>query len=190
MPAWSVSVTPLLLMWNLPDVTRDFRDRHDAGHRLAAHPHLAHLLEQAAPWTIAAVMPGGAAGAAVVAQHWSLPIIPVTRVASQQDPESVDFTCDGDPGTHVLLIDDGVETGTAARAASQALRAAGAHHIVLAVPVCSHQAEADLAGVVDEVIAVVRPLARRALTWHYDDLGPVDDAVARALLAGGGSADR
>ena len=188
MPVWSALVTPLLPMWNLPDVMRDFRDRHDAGHRLAVHPQLTHLMEQAQPWTIAAVMPGGVPVAVVVGEHWSRPVIPLTRVASQT--ESVEFLCDGDPGTHVLVIDDGVETGTAARAAAHALRTAGAQHIVLAVPVCSHQAGADLVGIVDDVIAIVRPWARRALTWHYDDLGPVDDAVARALLAGGGSADR
>ena len=64
--------------------------------------------------------------------------------------------------------DDGVETGTAARAVATALREAGAVRVVLAVPVCPREVEAGLASRFDAVVAVTRPLARRSLRWHYD----------------------
>jgi predicted phosphoribosyltransferase len=71
-------------------------------------------------------------------------------------------------GRRVLVIDDGVETGTAARAVVAALREAGASYVALAVPVCPREAEADLLRRYDDVIAVTKPLARRSLRWHYD----------------------
>jgi len=70
-------------------------------------------------------------------------------------------------GREVVVIDDGVETGTAARAIAQALREGRPARLVLAVPVCPRQESASLALIYDEVIAVVQPLARRSLRWHY-----------------------
>ena len=71
-------------------------------------------------------------------------------------------------GRDVVVIDDGVETGTAAMVAGAALRAAGATGLVLAVPVCPRDSEAALRMRYDDVIAVTRPLVRRSLRWHYD----------------------
>lgn len=75
-------------------------------------------------------------------------------------------------GRSVLVVDRGVETGGSAVLAAQALRAAGATRLVLAVPVCPRQSEAQLARIFDEIIAVQRPLARRSLQWHY--LAPLE----------------
>jgi predicted phosphoribosyltransferase len=41
---------------------------------------------------------------------------------------------------------------------------------------------AGLAHLYDEIIAVDRPLGRRALAWHYDDFDTIDDATATRLL--------
>jgi len=71
-------------------------------------------------------------------------------------------------GRRVLVIDEGVVTGTAARAVAAALREAGAAYVALAVPVCPREAEADLRRRYDDVIAVTKPLVRRSLRWHYD----------------------
>lgn len=68
----------------------------------------------------------------------------------------------------VVVVDDGVETGTAARAVAAALREAGARRVVLAVPVCPREVEADLRRRFDDVVAVDRPLVRRSLRWHYE----------------------
>lgn len=99
---------------------------------------------------------------------------------------------DGDPrvteipdvaGRHCIVVDDGVETGTAARLVGIALREAGAAHLVLAVPVCPRQAEAGLQHVYDEIVAVDRPMGRRDLRWHYETFDTIDEAEARRRLA-------
>jgi len=82
----------------------------------------------------------------------------------------------------VMVIDDGVETGSVARAAAIALRELKPRRLVLAVPVCSREAMAGLARLYDEIIAVDRPLGRRALAWHYDDFDTIDEAAATRLL--------
>ena len=85
-------------------------------------------------------------------------------------------------GRVVIVIDDGVETGTVARTVVGPIRAAGAERVILAVPVCSREVLAQLGLMYDEVIAVTKPLARRALAWHFDDFDTIDDETAQALL--------
>ncbi len=94
----------------------------------------------------------------------------VTSVATRRTDDGVQVDLDGLDvgGRRVVVIDDGVETGTAALAAGAALRAAGASHVVLAVPVCPREAETHLRRSYDDVIAVTRPLVRRSLHWHYE----------------------
>ena len=82
-----------------------------------------------------------------------------------------------------VVIDDGVETGTAAMAVALALKPIGIKHLVLAVPVCPREASAQLAMVYDEIIAARQPMARRALHWHFQDFDTIDDASARRMLA-------
>lgn len=89
-------------------------------------------------------------------------------------------------GRTVIVIDDGVETGTVARCVIAAMRAGGAARVILAVPVCSREVLAPLALMYDDVIAVVKPLARRSLAWHFDDFDTIDDARAHAVLAAQG----
>jgi len=57
-------------------------------------------------------------------------------------------------GRVVIIVDDGIATGSTARAACQVARAHGASYIVLAVPVAPQRWEQDLAGVADEYICV------------------------------------
>jgi len=72
-------------------------------------------------------------------------------------------------GQVAVVVDDGVETGTAARAIGAALQDLGPARRILAVPVCPHEALATLNLVYDEVIAIERPLVRRSLRWHFAD---------------------
>lgn len=74
---------------------------------------------------------------------------------------------DGLAGRAVVVVDEGVETGTTALGVVAALREAGVVEAVLAVPVCPREVEARLGRAYDRVVAVVRPLARRSLDWHY-----------------------
>lgn len=86
-------------------------------------------------------------------------------------------------GRIVLVVDDGVETGTLARAAVTALRPLGPTRLVLAVPVCSREAMAHLSLQYDDVVAVQVPLGRRALDWHFEDFDRIDADAAERLLA-------
>jgi predicted phosphoribosyltransferase len=85
-------------------------------------------------------------------------------------------------GRTVIVIDDGVETGTVARAAGAELRATGVAGLVLAVPVCPREAMADLEHRYDLIVSVVQPLVRRDLAWHYADFDTIDEAEALRLL--------
>ena len=139
-----------------------FADLSDAGRQLA------ELLtpDVVADAVVLAVPPDGVTVAAAVATALGLEVAPLLTTRDD-DGVSVDVPVDV-AGRRVIVVDDGVETGTAARAVGAALRQAGAAYVVLAVPVCPREAEADLRHRYDEVIAVTRPLVRRSLRWHYD----------------------
>jgi len=139
-----------------------FADLSDAGRQLA------ELLtpDVVADAVVLAVPPDGVVVAAAVASALGLEVAPLLTTRDD-DGVSVDVPVDV-AGRRVIVVDDGVETGTAARAVVAALRQAGAAYVVLAVPVCPREAEADLRHRYDEVIAVTRPLVRRSLRWHYD----------------------
>ena len=139
-----------------------FADLADGGRQLA------ELLspEVVAGAVLLAVPPGGVTVGDAVAAALGLEVVPLLTTRDD-DGVSVEVPVDV-TGRRVVVLDDGVETGTAARAVVAALRQAGASFVVLAVPICPREAEADLRHRYDEVIAVTRPLVRRSLRWHYD----------------------
>ena len=139
-----------------------FVDLADGGRQLAALIP-AELVEDC---VLVGVPPGGVAVGAALGEVLGLPL--ETLVVTITDHGvTVDVPVELS-GCRVLVVDDGVETGTAARAVVTALRAAGAAYVALAVPVCPREAEADLRRRYDDVIAVTTPLVRRSLRWHYD----------------------
>lgn len=139
-----------------------FADLADGGR------HLAAILpgDLVASALLVAVPPGGVPVGAAVGEVLGLAVMPL-GVTRDDDGVRVQVTLDV-AGRDVVVVDDGVETGTAARAVALALREAGAARVVLAVPVCPREAEADLRRVYDDVLAVDRPLVRRSLRWHYE----------------------
>jgi predicted phosphoribosyltransferase len=140
-----------------------FVDLADGGRRLAAILPDA-LVERSLLVCIGA---GGQVTGAAVAEALGVEVVPVpTR--RDDDGVHVDLSGVDVEGRYVLVIDDGVETGTAAMVAGGAIRESGAVGLVLAVPVCPRDSEASLRMRYDDVIAVTRPLARRSLRWHYD----------------------
>lgn len=85
-------------------------------------------------------------------------------------------------GREVVLVDDGLATGSTMRAAVAAVRRQAPTRVVVAVPVGSASACAALAGEVDEVVCLVTPERFRAVGQAYQDFAPTsDDAVRRAL---------
>lgn len=85
-------------------------------------------------------------------------------------------------GKEVIIVDDGVATGSTAIAAVRLARAKGAERVVLAVPIGSPRAIDDLEAEADEVICLQAPTAFRAVGQFYDDFGQVSDREAMEYL--------
>jgi len=85
-------------------------------------------------------------------------------------------------GRIAILIDDGIATGSTARAACQVARAQGAARVVLGVPVAPPSAEAALADDVDELICLDTPARFHAIGEWYEDFSQTGDEEVVSLL--------
>ncbi|WP_405390781.1 phosphoribosyltransferase [Streptomyces sp. NBC_01102] len=93
-------------------------------------------------------------------------------------------------GRAVVVVDDGIATGATARAACRVVRALGAAHVVLAVPVASPDVVERLRADVDEVVCLSTPSLFSAVGEWYRDFSQTSDEEVVALLArapGGGA---
>ena len=88
-------------------------------------------------------------------------------------------------GRTALVVDDGVATGSTARAACRVARAQGAARVVLAVPVCRRDVAGALGDVVDEVVCLVAPEGFSAVGQFYADFRPTSDREVVELLRRG-----
>ena len=86
-------------------------------------------------------------------------------------------------GRTVILVDDGLATGSTMRAAARALAMKEPAKIVVAVPIASSDTCEALAREVDEVVCAVTPEPFYAVGLWYDDFDQTTDADVRALLA-------
>lgn len=87
-------------------------------------------------------------------------------------------------GRTVVVVDDGVATGSTMRAAVAALRAQRAGRIVVAVPVGARETCQQLAAEADELVCPNMPAAFHAVGEWYDDFTQTTDDEIRALLGG------
>jgi len=85
-------------------------------------------------------------------------------------------------GRCVIVVDDGLATGSTARAALRSLRAAQAAHLVLAVPVAPCSAAESLRAEADQVIIVATPSRFSSVGEWYVAFGQLTDADVLALL--------
>jgi predicted phosphoribosyltransferase/dienelactone hydrolase len=81
-----------------------------------------------------------------------------------------------------IVVDDGIATGSSARAACQVLRAGGAARIVVAVPVASRAAVADLRSACDELVYLDAPDPFFAVGEWYRDFSQTSDDEVTTLL--------
>jgi predicted phosphoribosyltransferase/alpha-beta hydrolase superfamily lysophospholipase len=87
-------------------------------------------------------------------------------------------------GRVVLVVDDGIATGSTARAACEVVRAEGARRVVLAVPVAPRDWIARLAGVADEFVCLDTPEPFFGVGQFYADFTQTtDDEVITCLNA-------
>jgi putative phosphoribosyl transferase len=87
-------------------------------------------------------------------------------------------------GRPVVIVDDGIATGSTARAAIRIARARGTARVVLAVPVAAADTVRALHAEVDELVVVDTPEDFGAVGQFYRDFAQVsDDDVIAALTA-------
>src|ERR1700690_3775726 len=85
-------------------------------------------------------------------------------------------------GKTAIVVDDGIATGSTARAACQVARAHGAARVVLAVPVAPQASIDALASSADEVLAAEVPEPFLAIGQWYQDFTQTSDAEVVELL--------
>jgi predicted phosphoribosyltransferase len=86
-------------------------------------------------------------------------------------------------GKTVILVDDGLATGSTMLAAVQALRQQGPARIVVAVPVASPDTCELMKAYVDEIVCAATPEPFYAVGLWYEDFSQTTDEEVHALLA-------
>lgn len=82
-----------------------------------------------------------------------------------------------------LIVDDGIATGSTARAAAQVARAQGARKVIVAAPVAPPEVFERLHGEADEVIVPLLPQHFFAIGDFYLDFSQTPNSVVIDLLA-------
>lgn len=85
-------------------------------------------------------------------------------------------------GRSIVIVDDGLATGSTVKAAVAAARTAGAAKVIVAVPVAPSVAIPELEAMADAVIALTTPADFHAVGQFYEDFRPVSDAEVRRVL--------
>lgn len=86
-------------------------------------------------------------------------------------------------GRTVIIVDDGLATGSTMRAAVQALRAMEPKRVIVAVPVGAEQTCEEFRSIVDEMVCLRTPEPFEAVGLWYDDFTQTTDAEVHALLS-------
>jgi predicted phosphoribosyltransferase len=85
-------------------------------------------------------------------------------------------------GKTVILVDDGLATGSTMRAAIAAVRKLQAARIVVAIPVASADTFAAFSAEVDEIVCPLTPDDFHAVGQWYEDFAQTSDEDVRRLL--------
>jgi putative phosphoribosyl transferase len=125
-----------------------------------------------------------------VVRWYGIPEAAIERVAREEEQELQrrerayrdDLPAPDLANRTVILIDDGLATGSTMRAAAQAMRAHHPSRVVIAVPVGASQTCSELAAVADEVICARMPEPFSAVGQWYLNFNQTDDEEVRDLL--------
>jgi predicted phosphoribosyltransferase len=110
-------------------------------------------------------------------------------VARSQDAKDVEQRYRGDMpalelrGARVVIVDDGIATGSSIEAAVVSVRRRGAARVTVAAPVSSQHAAQALSGLADEFIVIEAPEMFWAVGQFYEDFSQIEDDEVRKLLA-------
>jgi predicted phosphoribosyltransferase len=85
-------------------------------------------------------------------------------------------------GRSVVLVDDGIATGSSMLAAIKAIRADDPSELIVAVPVAPRSAKAEFDPLVDLFIAALTPRMFQAVGLWYDDFAQTSDDEVRELI--------
>jgi putative phosphoribosyl transferase len=126
-----------------------------------------------------------------VVEDLAIPMEVVLDVAAREEQERLrrereyrgDRPAPDVPGRTVILVDDGLATGSTMRAAVAALRKLQPAKIVVAVPVAVRSTCEELAEEVDEVVCARTPEPFYAVGEWYADFSQTTDEEVRDLLA-------
>lgn len=86
-------------------------------------------------------------------------------------------------GRAVILVDDGIATGSTMEAATVSVRNRGAARVVIAVPVASPESEKELTRVADAVISLLHPAGFFSVGQFYSRFDQVPDDEVKRLVA-------
>ena len=86
-------------------------------------------------------------------------------------------------GRTVILVDDGLATGSTMRAAAAAIAQRDPARVIVAVPVAARETCNELAREVDDVVCLHTPEPFHAVGLWYDDFSQTTDEEVRELLA-------
>ena len=125
-----------------------------------------------------------------VVQWYGIPQPAIEAVAREEEQELLrrDREYRGDrpapdlSGRTVILVDDGLATGSTMRAAVQAVKARRPARVIVAAPVGSPQTCAELSTIADEVVCATTPEPFSAVGEWYEDFDQTTDEEVRQLL--------
>src|SRR6185312_4800181 len=86
-------------------------------------------------------------------------------------------------GKTVILVDDGLATGSSMQVAIDAVRQMNPSHLVVAVPVAPVSTCHRLQAQVDALVCVHMPRSFYAIGQYYEDFSQVSDEIVTNLLA-------
>lgn len=85
-------------------------------------------------------------------------------------------------GRRVILVDDGLATGSTMRAAAAALRQQGPRELIVAVPVAAESTCEEFRSEVDHIVCAITPEPFYAVGIWYENFEQTSDAEVRNLL--------
>lgn len=160
-----------------------FEDRREAGRALG---ELLTAYRDSDDVVVFGLARGGVPVAWEVAAALGAPLDTLVRKSRELAHPESDYRGGRAPldvaGKVVIVVDDGLATGSTMVAAIDALRQRHPGRIVVAVPVASESTRRELAAMVDDVVCAAAPSPFRSIGESLRNFRRVEDAEVRTLL--------